>query len=83
MGSSAGVGKSSELDDWQAAEESEGVVALPSEGIIYHLILEGLDVSYRIDCNGNVLVENITLSSAAPPNTHNRSNYRVWRDKIN
>lgn len=84
MGSSAAVDKTSDLDDWQAEEvkrESEPV-ALPSEDIIYHLILEGLDVSYRIDCNGNVLVEKITLSSDIPKNNRNGSNYKIWSDKI-
>lgn len=84
MGSSAAVDKTSDLDDWQAEEvkrESEPVT-LPSEDIIYHLILEGLDVSYRIDCNGNVLVEKITLSSDIPKNNRNGSNYKIWSDKI-
>ncbi|RVW67584.1 hypothetical protein CK203_063022 [Vitis vinifera] len=84
MGSSAAVDKTSDLNDWQAEEvqrESEPV-ALPSEDIIYHLILEGLDVSYRIDCNGNVLVEKITLSSDIPKNNRNGSNYKIWSDKI-
>ena len=76
------VDKTSDLDYWQAEEvacESDPV-ALPSGDIIYHLILERLDVSYRIDCHGNVLVEKVTLSSNIPENNRNRSNYKIWRD---
>lgn len=29
----------------------------------YHLILEGMDVSYRIDCHANVIVEKVSLPS--------------------
>lgn len=31
--------------------------------IAYHLVLEGMDVSYRIDCNSNVIVEKVSLPS--------------------
>lgn len=34
-----------------------------SGNVIYHLILEGLDVSYRIDRNRNVFVEKVNRSS--------------------
>ncbi|XP_062163118.1 uncharacterized protein LOC133870088 isoform X2 [Alnus glutinosa] len=34
--------------------------------IIYHLHLEGMDVSYRIDCHGNVVVEKVAISSDIP-----------------
>ncbi|XP_057500400.1 uncharacterized protein LOC130784520 isoform X1 [Actinidia eriantha] len=59
-----------DLDDYpdEAASEngSEGF-SLPSSGeTIYHLILEGLDVSYTMDSNGSVLVEKVTLSSNLP-----------------
>ncbi|CAM8966386.1 unnamed protein product [Rhodiola kirilowii] len=33
--------------------------------IVYHLALEGLDISYRIDNDGNVTVSNVTLLSDA------------------
>lgn len=82
--SSSVADKTSDLDYWQAEEaarESE-LVALPSKDIIYHLILEGLDISYRIDCNGKVLVENIKLSSNIPKNNRNRAKYKIWRDSI-
>ncbi|KAM7477067.1 hypothetical protein LguiB_024310 [Lonicera macranthoides] len=37
--------------------------SLHSDDIIYHLILEGLNIAYRIDLDGNVLVEKATLPS--------------------
>lgn len=57
--------------------------ALSSGQIIYHLIVEGLDVSYKINCNGNVMVENVSLPSAIPTSNRKRSNYMYWRDKLN
>lgn len=32
------------------------------EEIIYHLVLEGLDVSYMIDSESNILVQDVSLS---------------------
>ncbi|KAJ4709398.1 tRNA (Adenine(37)-N6)-methyltransferase-like [Melia azedarach] len=55
---------------------------IPSEHIIYHLILERLDVSYRINSNGNVIVEKVTISSDLPNGKQNRCNYLMWRDQI-
>lgn len=48
----------------QVDEES----SISSDNVIYHLILEGLDVSYRIDCNSNVLVEKVSkvISNSKP-----------------
>ncbi|CAK9139085.1 unnamed protein product [Ilex paraguariensis] len=54
------LGNASDLDVYQDQEGSENErqqVSLPCGDIMYHLILEGLDVSYKIDWNGNVLVE--------------------------
>ncbi|KAA8522786.1 hypothetical protein F0562_009209 [Nyssa sinensis] len=54
------------MDDYRdeaVPENASEPVSVPSAEIIYHLILEGLDISYRIDCDGIVLVENLTLSS--------------------
>lgn len=31
--------------------------------VTYHLVLEGMDVSYRIDSNANILVEKVSLPS--------------------
>lgn len=50
------------LDDTAFDNRGERI-SLSSGGIVYHLTLEGLDVSYRIDSNGNVLVEKVMLSS--------------------
>ncbi|XP_068464095.1 uncharacterized protein [Phaseolus vulgaris] len=51
-----------------------------SNEIVYHLILEGLDVSYRIDHDGNVIVENI--SPAVQDNKRSLFNYLTWKDKM-
>ncbi|XP_008808350.2 uncharacterized protein LOC103720435 [Phoenix dactylifera] len=48
--------------------------------ITYHLILEGLDVSYRIDDRSNIMVEKVDLASNA--RNQNRYNYSMWRDKL-
>ncbi|RDX80414.1 tRNA (adenine(37)-N6)-methyltransferase [Mucuna pruriens] len=55
--------------------------ALNSNEIIYHLILEGLDVSYRIDHGGNVIVEKISTSDVQD-NKPNFCSYLTWKDKL-
>ncbi|XP_065851402.1 uncharacterized protein [Euphorbia lathyris] len=55
-----------------------------SDNVIYHLILEGVDVSYKINCNGNVIVEKAIVSPAVDRNgNQNRISYSTWRDKTN
>ncbi|KAF3452845.1 hypothetical protein FNV43_RR03278 [Rhamnella rubrinervis] len=58
--------KTSDSEDDRNEEACSHVTeeALSSGEIIYHLVVEGLDVSYKINCNGNVMVENVSLSSA-------------------
>lgn len=34
--------------------------------VVYHLILEGLDVSYAVDSDANVVVETVSLPSRLP-----------------
>lgn len=42
-------------------EEDSEEVNRSSSDTTYHLILESLDISYRINCSGNVLVEQVSL----------------------
>lgn len=59
------VDDSLNLHDNQHEEGSANGIEMGSHhsgAIIYHLILEGLDVAYRIT-DSNVLVERVTLSS--------------------
>jgi hypothetical protein len=48
--------------------------------VAYHLHLEGIDVSYKIDENSNVVVDNAALLHTAA--NQNRCCYLTWRDKI-
>ncbi|KAI3423785.1 TsaA-like domain-containing protein [Psidium guajava] len=61
----------SDLDD-PHEDGSDGCEKGPlhSTDIIYHLFLERFDVSYRIDSDGNVLVEKVTLPSDIPDNNN-------------
>ncbi|KAM7268559.1 hypothetical protein ACFE04_010725 [Oxalis oulophora] len=70
----------SDNDDYQDEEASEHENETPVE-VIYRVNLEGLDVSYRIDSNGNVIAERVTLSSEIP-NSKNRCNHSVWRERV-
>ncbi|XP_047182625.1 tRNA (adenine(37)-N6)-methyltransferase-like [Vigna umbellata] len=76
------LGNASDVDD----HENETLVhereqnAIDSSEIIYHLILEGLDVSYRIDHVGNVIVDNV--SPAVQDNKRSFFNYLTWKDKM-
>lgn len=70
-------------DDRDEEARSHGTEqALTSGEVIYHLIVEGFDVWYIIDCNGNVIVENVSLSPAISKSNPKRSNYSSWRDKL-
>uniref|UniRef100_A0A0E0IJV1 TsaA-like domain-containing protein n=1 Tax=Oryza nivara TaxID=4536 RepID=A0A0E0IJV1_ORYNI len=51
-----------------------------STSVVYHLHLEGIDVSYRIDQDSNIVVENAALLSSAV-NQH-QYNYLTWREKF-
>lgn len=79
-----GLEKTSDSDDRDEKANSNTTeqASFSSGKIIYHLIVEGLDVSYTLDSNGNVIVQKVSLSSAIPNNNQNRSNYLSWRDKL-
>lgn len=49
-------------DDESGDYGSEWSVISSGE-MVYHLILEGLDVSYRIDSNGNVIVDKVSINN--------------------
>ncbi|KAJ0090377.1 hypothetical protein Patl1_14386 [Pistacia atlantica] len=78
IGSGNVLGNTSDLDDDQDEEQ----VLIPSENMLYHLILEGLDVSYRIDCNSNVIVEKAKISSEFFSSNRSRCNYLMWREQL-
>ncbi|XP_021755891.1 uncharacterized protein LOC110721079 [Chenopodium quinoa] len=50
--------------------------------IVYHLNLESLEISYTIDCEGNVLVDSVAPASNVPRSNQNRCNYTMWKDKL-
>ncbi|XP_042476281.1 uncharacterized protein LOC122057973 isoform X2 [Macadamia integrifolia] len=57
----------------------------PSSDTTYHLILEGLDISYRIDVDSNITVEKASLSTVVhngSQKTQNNCNYMMWRDRL-
>ncbi|GKV22324.1 hypothetical protein SLEP1_g32205 [Rubroshorea leprosula] len=74
----------SDLDDFQDEEASDhcSELAQPSGYIIYHLTIEGMDFAYRIDENGNVIVEKVTLLSEIPGGSQKRCNYSMWKNKL-
>ncbi|XP_020578588.1 uncharacterized protein LOC110023482 isoform X2 [Phalaenopsis equestris] len=51
-------------------------------GVIYHLILEGVDISYRIDDRSNILVERATLLSGVSAASKDHYSYSTWRHKL-
>lgn len=56
------MGDASDIDESlnEVACGPEREPSLYSKDVTYHLILEGLDVSYRIDDNSNVIVEKVS-----------------------
>ncbi|KMT03355.1 hypothetical protein BVRB_8g198910 isoform A [Beta vulgaris subsp. vulgaris] len=50
--------------------------------VVYHLILEGLDISYIMDCKGDVVVDSVSPVSSLPGGNRSRCNYTIWKDKL-
>ncbi|CAN1167309.1 tRNA (adenine(37)-N6)-methyltransferase [Linum perenne] len=53
-----------------------------SRGVIYHLVLEGVDFEYRIDESGNVVVDKAAAAISSNGKQQSRSSYLMWRDKL-
>lgn len=75
------VSDSDSYQDEEASTPTSDQALLSFGRIIYHLNLEGLDVSYRINCDGNVIVEEVAISPNIPNRHRNRCNYLSWIDK--
>ncbi|OMO95057.1 hypothetical protein COLO4_16079 [Corchorus olitorius] len=74
----------SDLGDFQDGETyGNGTEVAASGEIIYHLTLEGMDFSYKIDSNGNVIVEKVQLSSGIASGNQKRCSYSTWKDRLN
>ncbi|XP_016447030.1 uncharacterized protein LOC107772059 isoform X1 [Nicotiana tabacum] len=57
------ISQNSDCQDNVMLEDDDSQEALHfPDDIVYHLILEGLDISYKIDCDGNVHVEKIDVA---------------------
>ncbi|KAK9099954.1 hypothetical protein Scep_023384 [Stephania cephalantha] len=52
-----------------------------TQDVLYHLLLESLKISYRIDRYTNVVVENISLESDVNTD-HKRHGYMTWRHAL-
>ncbi|CAL5081554.1 unnamed protein product [Urochloa decumbens] len=68
-------------DDHCSEEADEDHEGRACSGVVYHLHLEGIDVSYRIDQSSNIVVEDAALLPGAM-GKHNRHSYLAWRDKL-
>uniref|UniRef100_A0ACD5XLI6 Uncharacterized protein n=1 Tax=Avena sativa TaxID=4498 RepID=A0ACD5XLI6_AVESA len=64
--------------DYRKKEDCE--VTDSCSAVAYHLHLEGIDVSYKIDENSNIVVDNAALLHSAA--NQNRCCYLTWRDKL-
>lgn len=50
--------------------------------VTYHLILEGVNITYRIDCGSHVIVEDANLSPQGRNNGGSRRYYTAWEDIV-
>lgn len=57
--------------DTHLDDKASGGTQISSKNIIYHLLVEGLDVSYTIGCHGDVVAGKVELAS---PSSRTRSN---------
>ncbi|KAE8807069.1 hypothetical protein D1007_16612 [Hordeum vulgare] len=65
-------------EDCRNKEDYQAAVSCPI--VVYHLHLEGIDVSYKIDENSNIVVDDAALLPSAA--NQNKSSYLTWRDKL-
>ncbi|CAN6167020.1 unnamed protein product [Urochloa humidicola] len=68
-------------DHWSEVADEDHNKGTASSGVVYHLHLEGIDVSYRIDQGSNIIVEDAALLPGAVGN-QNRHGYLAWRVKL-
>lgn len=67
----------SDLDDLhEDSSDGRDKAPLHSTDIVYHLVLERFDVSYRIDSDGNVFVEKVTIPSDTPDKNNENISYQ-------
>ncbi|WCJ42416.1 tRNA (adenine(37)-N6)-methyltransferase [Euphorbia peplus] len=70
--------------DHDERDSSHETAEVYTDNVMYHLILEGIDISYIINCNGNVVVEKAIVSTATGQNRNkSQCSYLMWRDKAN
>lgn len=69
--------------DAESNDVCKGVIVLMDDlqCVTYHLILEGIDISYRIDNNSVVIVEKANLSNGTERGV-NHCSYMMWREKL-
>ncbi|XP_011623810.2 uncharacterized protein LOC18435423 isoform X1 [Amborella trichopoda] len=60
--------------------ETQEISLCSDRDVAYHLILEGIDVSYRIDVDLNVMVEKAAVSFNIERVTSNRCSHMMWGD---
>ncbi|XP_062200129.1 uncharacterized protein LOC133902530 [Phragmites australis] len=70
----------SEANDCCGGEAGEDGSNRSCSNVVYHLHLEGIDVSYMIDQDSNIVVDDATLLPGVV--NRNRHNYLTWRDKL-
>jgi hypothetical protein len=63
----------------EADDDQEGTAC---SGVVYHLHLEGIDVSYRIDQLSNIIVEDAVLLPGAIGGNQNRHGCLAWRNRL-
>ncbi|KAJ1289762.1 hypothetical protein BS78_02G189100 [Paspalum vaginatum] len=69
-----------DASDHCGEDPDDGRVDAGGCGVIYHLHLEGIDVSYRMDQGSNIVIEDAALLSNL--RNQNRHGYLSWRDKL-
>ncbi|CAA7407342.1 unnamed protein product [Spirodela intermedia] len=65
----------------EGSRESARASSLLPDEVTYHLIVEGVDITYRIDENSNIMVEGASLSNIKNNSRHSGSN-ATWRNKF-
>ncbi|XP_064978300.1 uncharacterized protein LOC135619836 isoform X2 [Musa acuminata AAA Group] len=74
------------LEDIGDEESCQTLTEKPSSSslgdVIYHLVVEEIDISYRIDDSSNILVEKASSVFSNDRNSCHYYNYTMWKNKL-
>lgn len=67
-------------ESYQTLREEEPASSSSLSEVVYHLVLEGIDISYKMASSANILVEKASIAPDYKRSHH--YSYSMWKDKL-